>query len=372
MQFSDLVGREELKKLFIQLEKDKKLPHAFLLLAKEGMGGLPFALALAQYLQCENKTNNDSCGICHSCIGAKKLQHPDIHFVFPVFNKEPNKKLTTADFILPFRKFVEEQPYGNIRDWFDAAGAENKKPNISSQEAHDLIKKLYLTSLTNSYKVALIWLPEYLGKEGNVLLKLIEEPPKNTIMIFVAEQQDHLLMTIQSRLQLFVLKPFTKNEIQQALEKLNIDAQQQLLISRIAEGNWRKAIQFLSNSDNNELVLFKNLLNALFTQNGILLGKWLKEMNDVNKENIKQFLLYFQQLIEFALRRMNNFSLEDNLLNDEIAIVEKLISKNLNAKKVELINEKINETLYAIERNANMKILLHSFSLHCQDALLAK
>ena len=372
MQFKELIGRDETKETFVRLEKTKKLPHAFLILAKEGMGGLPFSLALAQYLQCENKTNDDSCGVCHSCVGAQKLQHPDIHFVFPVFNKDANKKYTSADFIIPFRKFVEEQPYGNIRDWLDLAGDENKKPNISSQEAHDLIKKLYLTSLTNSYKVAIIWLPEYLGKEGNVLLKLIEEPPKNTVMIFVAEQQDHLLMTIQSRLQLFVLKPFTKIEIKNGLEKMNIDENQQILISRIAEGNWRKALQFLSSSNNNELVIFKNLLNAIFTQNGILLGKWLKEMNDLNKESVKQFLLYFQQIMELALRRMNNFSLVDSLLKDEIDIVEKLISKKLNAKKVELINEKINDSLYAIERNANMKILLHSFSLHCQDALLAK
>ena len=133
---------------------------------------------------------------------ANQLVHPDIHFSYPVITKKAGEKPISTDFITEWREFVATNPYGNVYDWLQFIGAENKQGNITADECNDIIRKLSLKSFESEYKILIMWMPEFLGKEGNKLLKLIEEPPPNTLFILVAENEDLILPTIVSRCQL--------------------------------------------------------------------------------------------------------------------------------------------------------------------------
>jgi len=189
MSFSQVIGQTQAKQSLIELVQFNRLSHALLFLGHEGSGALPMALAFAQYVVCERTNGNseDACGICPSCIKASQLVHPDIHFSYPVIPRKPGDKPVSADYSSEWREFIAQYPYGNAYDWLQFIGAENKQGNITSQECNDIIHKLSLKSFESGYKILLMWMPEYLGNEGNKLLKLIEEPPAKTLFLLVAE-----------------------------------------------------------------------------------------------------------------------------------------------------------------------------------------
>src|SRR6202035_5286750 len=252
MLFSEVIGQREIKAKLRNLVEHNRLSHALLLNAPEGAGGLPLALAFAQYLVCDrvsdegSKINfpSESCGVCPSCIKAAQLIHPDIHYVYPVVSRKPGDKPVSADFISEWREFISQFPYGTIFDWLQFIQADNKQGNISAHECNEINRKLSLKSFENGYKILIMWMPEYLGNEGNKLLKLIEEPPPNTLFLLVAENDSFILPTILSRTQLIKIPPLEAKEIEQALiERVRLPAEHAARIAAISEGNYHEAMQ---------------------------------------------------------------------------------------------------------------------------------
>ncbi len=240
MLFSDIIGQKQVKEDMTELLQHNRLSHALLLLGKEGAGALPLALAFAQFVVCE-KVNavassgaslfgeepvvaapaTDSCGVCPACVKARQLVHPDIHFSYPVVTKKAGTPPISSDYISEWREFVKGYPYGNAYDWLQFIGAENKQGNITASECADIIRQLNLKSFESVYKILVMWLPEYLGNEGNKLLKLIEEPPPNTLFLLVAENESLILPTILSRCQLIKVPVLSTSDIETALVKRN-------------------------------------------------------------------------------------------------------------------------------------------------------
>ena len=198
-------------------------------------------------LQTSSNPSNDSCGVCSSCIKAHQLVHPDIHFSYPVVTKKSGTPPISADYISEWREFIKNYPYGNVYDWLQFIGAENKQGNITAQECNDIIRKLSLKSFESEYKILIMWMPEYLGNEGNKLLKLIEEPPPNTLFILVAENESLILPTIVSRCQLIKIPVLETNEVEEALVNRNntsTDIARQA--ASVSEGNYREALQLFN------------------------------------------------------------------------------------------------------------------------------
>jgi DNA polymerase-3 subunit delta' len=225
MQFTEVIGQADVKHQLTEMVHHNRLSHAILFIGKEGSGSLPLALAFAQFVACEKITRlsappvgpslfgeelppaslpfpADSCGQCPSCAKAHHYVHPDIHFSYPVVTKKSGTPPISTDYVAEWREFVKSYPYGNAYDWLQFIGAENKQGNITAHECNDIIRKLNLKSFESEYKILVMWLPEYLGNEGNKLLKLIEEPPPDTLFILVAENESLILPTIVSRCQL--------------------------------------------------------------------------------------------------------------------------------------------------------------------------
>ena len=222
MRFSEIIGNEALKQQLVRMVRAGRLGHALLLTEENGGGGLAFALALAQYVNCRDPREDDSCGECPSCHKYGKLIHPDLHFVFPVSSgaqlSESEKKAPLSDYFLPaFRELVLQNPYFTEQELYDAIGIENKSGLISVHEARRIFEKLSLRAAEGLWKTMIIYLPEKMNLDAaNKLLKLLEEPPQGTLFLLVSHQSERLLPTIRSRCQPIALKPLSREERRRA------------------------------------------------------------------------------------------------------------------------------------------------------------
>ncbi|MBI3883029.1 MAG: hypothetical protein HY305_02115 [Sphingobacteriales bacterium] len=323
MQFENIIGQKEVKKQLTEMIQHNRLSHALLFLGKEGSGALSLAMAFAQYIVCENANgkkpasagalfgepepvNNellsDSCGICPACTKANQLVHPDIHFSYPVIPRKAGDKPISTDYIIEWREFISLHPYTNAYDWLQFIGAENKQGNITAHECNDIIRKLNLKSFESEYKILIMWLPEFLGKEGNKLLKLIEEPPPNTLFLLVAENEDQILQTILSRTQLVKIPRLTNSEVEEEISKQG-------------------------------------------------------------REKQKQFLKYFTHLLEQAIRlKVIETNAQGSFANAEQDFALRLNKLCTISQQEAIINE-LDQASYYIERNANAKMLFHALSI---------
>ena len=388
MKFSEIIGQLEVKQQLVELVQHNRLSHALLFLGKEGNGSLQLAIALAQYLTCEKAnpkvknrnsevslfgeepitstqqqaTSNDSCGVCPSCIKAQQLIHPDIHFSYTVIKKKSGSPPISTDYISEWREFIKSYPYGNVYDWLQFIGAENKQGNITAQECNDIIRKLNLKSFESEYKILILWMPEYLGNEGNKLLKLIEEPPPNTLFVLVAENESLILPTIVSRCQLLKIPALETIEVQEALVNRNntsVDIARQA--ASVSEGNYREALQVVQHADEDWQSLLREWLNAILKTGPVAQTKWVEEISRLGREKQKQFLRYFNHLLEQAIR----FKLMGS--NIYLPETEKDFANRLNRiaaiAQQKAIIEELDKATYYIERNANAKILFHALTI---------
>lgn len=382
MQFQSLIGQQTSQEKLVQLVQNNRLSHALLFLGKEGSGALSLALAFAQYIVCRPETSgtdlfaetekqttgqplkSDSCGKCAACKKAGEFVHPDIHFSYPVITKKTGEKPISTDFIKEWRAFVTQTPYGNVYDWLQFIGAENKQGNITAQECNDIIHKLALKSFESEYKILIVWMPEFLGKEGNKLLKLIEEPPENTLFLFVAENEGLILPTILSRMQLIKIPLPADTSIEAALEsKQGIKKEKAQQIAALVRGNYRDALQLLQHAEEDWQALLREWLNAILKTGPVAQVKWIEEIAKMGREKQKQFMLYFTHLLEKAVR-LRTAAAENILMetNNELDFALRL-NKICSLSQQEAIIEELNKAGYYIERNANAKMLFHALSI---------
>jgi DNA polymerase III subunit delta' len=377
MLFSQVIGQQEIKAKLRNLVEHNRLSHALLLNAPEGAGGLPLALAFAQFLVCERVSTADagnhfpveSCGVCPSCKKAAQLIHPDIHYVYPVVSRKSGDKPVSADYISEWREFISLFPYGTIFDWLQEINAENKQGNISAHECNEINRKLSLKSFESGYKILIMWMPEYLGNEGNKLLKLIEEPPPDTLFILVTENEAHILPTILSRMQVIRLPRPTLPEIQDALvSRAGVQPEQARQLAAVSEQNYREALRQLQHGQDDWQSLLREWLNAILRTGPAAQVKWVEEIAKVGREKQKQFLQYFGHLLEQAIRlRMSEMALAD--LPDSEKDFALRLNKTADLSAQQAIVEEISKSIYYIERNAHAKMLFHALTIRLYHIL---
>ena len=371
MQFSDIVGQSSAKNHLLGMWQQNHLPHALLICGQEGTGGLPLAFALAQYLLCSNKSDTDSCGICPNCQKIAKLEHADVHLSFPSIKPNSNSKVLSSNYFKEFRAYALANPYGTAFDWLQYINAENKQGNISADECRAIIESLSLKSYEGGKKILIMWRPEFLGKEGNILLKLIEEPPSDTLIILVAESTEEILPTILSRIQAIKLPPIKAAEIAESLIKqYDCEARRANQMARLAEGSFTTALQLLQEEDNDLFPHARNLFNLLFTHNGIGLSKFSEDMAKLGREQQKNFLHYLIHLLETTLKQ--RFTGQCNLANEELVFVQKLSATQLSFETISQIIDDIAKTSYHIQRNSSSKMQLHALCIKMMYAIQNK
>jgi DNA polymerase-3 subunit delta' len=373
MIYAQIVGQKEAKGRLMKMVKDHRVPHALLFSGKEGSGNLPAALAFAQHLFCTQPSDYGPCNQCPSCLKVSKLIHPDLHFVFPIAKSKDVK--SSVDLIKEFREAFLSKPYITLDEWFSEISAENKQPVIPVEESADILRKLSYTSYEGSYKIMLIWMPEKMNAESaNKLLKILEEPPDQTIFILVSANPDQLLPTIISRVQQIPFYDCADEDISKALmENYKVNAEVAKQCAMLSGGNYGEAVALLSESDEqvsllNNFQLFMRL--ALKFDCGKAL-QWIDENAASGREKQKQFFRYGLEIFRDSL--MFNFG-DKNLVRlsgSEKQFLEKF-APFITQKNYEKLVEEFNSNYYFVERNANPKILFMDLILKTNELINAK
>lgn len=360
MLFRDIIGQYEIKERLVRTAKEGFIPHAQLFCGPEGIGKLPLAIAYVQYLNCENPSENDSCGTCSSCVKYNHLAHPDLHFVFPIVKKAAKKKEVCDDYITEWREFIKTNPYFNLNQWLDYIDAENSQGLIYAKESEEIMRKLSLRIYEAKYKTMIIWLPEKMHEScANKLLKIIEEPTDNTVFILISDAPDNIITTIQSRSQRINIHGVEKEDIIQALENnYSIAHDEAANIAHLSKGSYLKALETISLNEEHKFFfnLFVQMMRASYARNIKEIKAIGNELGAIGRENQKSFLAYSQRMIrEYFVSNLSqpdivymaqdeaNFGLrfspfinEKNIIGfmDELALAERHIEQNVNAKMV--------------------------------------
>jgi len=380
MFFKDIDDHKAIKQKLIGSVQQNRVSHALLFSGPEGNGKLSSAIAFAQYLSCENKSENDSCGTCSSCLKYQKFVHPDLHFVFPVVKTKSVNKPVSDNFIKEWREFLSESVYHGFDKWLKKMGTENQQAGIFAQESEEIIKKLNLKPFESEYKVMIIWMPEKMNiSASNKLLKMIEEPPPKTIFILVTEDSEKIIKTILSRTQLIKI-PKINEEVMFERIKKTYDFENDKIkeITRTSDGNFLKAEEIIKNIKNNaeqdNFSKFTQFMRDAYGLKIIELTKWAEIMAKSGRETQKNFLRYALKLLRenFILNispenQNKVIFLTDNEKNFSVKF-NKFIHKN---NIFQLVNE-FNEAYNHIERNGYNKLIFLDLALKTARLLKVK
>ena len=368
MLFKQVIGHHHLQQKLKESVPAGRISHAQLFLGINGTGALPLALAYAQYVNCLAPTSEDSCGECHSCRKMQSLEHPDLHFSFPIITKQGRRPIS-AEYMKEWRDTLKDNPYLNYHDWMDVLEAENKQGNITAEESRDIIRKLSLKPMYEGFKIMIIWLPEYMGKEGNILLKILEEPPAQTLFILVAENEELILPTILSRTQLIRVPRISDNDLAPALVKtLSISDDAAGRLCNMAEGNYNDALKLFKASENNYTEEFIQWMRLCYKADMGAIIKWADGMAGTGRENQKNFLIYGLNLLRECLIKGQNLDGMVRALETEKTFIENF-SKLVSVHNIGGLANAFNTAHYYVERNANPKILLFNLSLQINGFL---
>jgi DNA polymerase-3 subunit delta' len=369
MLFKEVIGHAPLKEKLLGSLQAGRVSHAQLFLGENGTGALPLALAYAQYTNCQNPGPEDSCGICDACHKMMSLEYADLHFSFPMINRKPGSKALSQEFLPEWRKALLDNPYLDYMDWMEIIGAENKQGNITADESRDIIRRLSLMPLYEGYKIMLIWLPEYLGKEGNILLKILEEPPARTLFLLVAEDEEQILPTILSRTQLLRVPRITDADLRAALvQKLGIGDEEAGRLSHLAEGNYNLALKLFKEGENDYTEEFIHWMRICFRTDMAGILTWVDKMATTGRENQKNFLVYGLNLFRECLLHRQKLDSLTRILESEKDFVQKF-SAFIGPDNIGPLSEAFSTAHYHIERNANPKILLFNLTLQVNELL---
>ena len=380
MTFSEVIGQKEAQKRLMQMVREDRLPHALMLCGPMGAGKMALAMAFGCYLlskKSENSGYSEYSEYSESPM-LKKMEHPDLHFTYPTIklpSMSSDHKPVSDDFAKEWHELIMDGPYFTMDQWMQAMGGENQQAIITAGESDDLVRKLSLKSSQGGYKVSIIWLPERMNIEcANKLLKLIEEPPQQTVFIMVCEEPDKLLETIRSRVQRVDIKKIDNESLTQALvEKRGINEEDARRISRVANGNWLSALEELQIGSENELFLdmYISLMRLAYQRKIKDLRKWSETMAGYGREKQKRWLSYFLKMSRENF--MYNFHQEElTYMTQKEEDFAKNFARFINENNILAISELANRDIRDIGQNANAKIVFFDLALQMIVLLLQK
>jgi len=387
MLFNEIPGQQKLKERLIRTVNEKRISHAQLFLGPEGSGKLNLAIAYAQYINCKNPSEKDSCGVCKSCVKYNKLAHPDLHFIFPKVAVKPKadndnssltskKKITSKDFSNDFREmFLTHQGVFNLNQWYTHINIENKQGIISADDCNEIIKTLSYKSYESDYKVMIIWMVEKLYyTAAPKILKILEEPPEKTLFVLISENEDQIISTIRSRTQLVKIPAVSNQAISEFLMKMHhCDEKKAHSIAILSEGNLIKAISSLNEDtiDKENFELFRRWMRICYQFKIKDISDFVSVLSKMGREKQKAFLNYAMRISRTGL--MFNLKNSDliNVDDQENDFLQKFYPY-INLNNVGDMYKVFNEAHYHIERNANPSILFMDVSLKVVKLLRVK
>lgn len=367
MQFSEIKGLDDVKANLIAAVENNHVAHAQLFLGEHGSPNLAIALAYVTFLNCTDKQEDDSCGVCPSCSKIQKHIHPDVHFSFPVSSTKSiaAKNAQSINFLKEWRSFLIDNPYGNAGDWSYLFGGENKQLNISKEESRNIIKSLSLKAFDAAYKIMLIWLPEFMHPAAaNSILKILEEPPEKTVFILVSNNAEKLLTTILSRTQIFKIRKFSDAELEQILiAEDGLAPNKARQIAHLVDGDLNKAKKLLTDVEDDNHGILRDWLRYCYVRDFTKMVEGADLFHKKNKESQKGLLQYGLTVMRESLISQYGQESLNRMQGEEISFVEKF-STVLDLDKISKITDQFNQGYAHLERNASAKITFLDLSLN--------
>ncbi|MBP5536584.1 MAG: DNA polymerase III subunit [Bacteroidales bacterium] len=387
MQFKDIIGQRVLINHLTEIIDSGRIGHAQLFHGANGYGTLPLAIAYAQYLNCSNRQHYesgdlraDSCGECPSCKKYQALAHPDLHLFFPTAtNDRVKKEPTSAQFVADFVEYLAScRQYATLEGWMASIGAEDKKGYISVPDANEFIRQTSLKAYEASHKVFIIWMAEMMradaGGAAQKMLKVLEEPSDNTVIILVAENISYMPLTILSRTQSVHVGPIEGDALLRAMEPqiaASGDEGKARALVADAQGDYLRATANLERSERTQQFagLFVDWMRQLFKLNIKTLSAWVDQVSAMGREQQRRFLMYAQESIRACyLSNAAGYSIVSELdFGDEK--FNKAFPTMITQRNVEAIDKVFSDTIYAIDRNAYHKIAFMSLSFSISSLL---
>jgi DNA polymerase-3 subunit delta' len=368
MNFAQIPGQIDVIGRLLRSVKEERVSHAQLFTGPEGCGSLAIALAYAQYVSCENKKPDDSCGTCKSCVKYEKMIHPDLHFVFPVIKGKKATDPVSDNYIEEWREFVKKSPYFTINKWLDSIEVGNAQGMIFASEASEIIKKLSLKTFESDFKIMIIWLPEKMHlATANKLLKMIEEPPEKTLFLLVSEEPDKVIPTILSRCQLIKIPSFSVDEIKSYLRSIYGTTEiKSTDVARVANGNLLRAIELCENDESGKFNLdsFKRLMRFAWKREIISIIEWSEEMSSTGREAQKNFLSFSLRLLrENLMLSLEQFRNKLVFLAGEEAEFSSKFHPFINKENIYPLVDEFNLAYSHIEANGYARIIFLDLAL---------
>ncbi|WP_374957537.1 ATP-binding protein [Gilvibacter sp.] len=369
MLFKDVLGHNHLVSHLQVSAEQGRVPHAQLFVGPSGVGVLPVALEYAAKLLSMNDLDSQNAVIER----VRQLQHPDLHFVFPVATTAEVKKHPVSDLFLDsWRSFVAENPYGSLFEWYQHIGIENKQGRIGVDEAQDMVKKLSLKAHQGGYKVMIVWMAEKMNTEcANKILKLVEEPPADSVLILIAENDEQIIGTIRSRCQKLNFPLLPQEAIATGLQnKFDLDTATAQALAKRAEGDFSKAVHLhLHDGDN---VTFERWflywVRTAFKAKGNKMAindllAWSEEVAASGRETQKQFLAFCTEFFRDAM--LINYGAQEiaYYIPESPDFDLHKFAPFIHEGNIQEIIANISSALYHIERNGNPKIIFSDLAI---------
>ncbi|MCD4731611.1 MAG: DNA polymerase III subunit delta [Bacteroidales bacterium] len=371
MKFADVIGLDSVKQRLVKTVRESRVSHAQLFIGPQGTGKLPMALAYAQFINCTNKQDNDSCGECPSCIKYEKLVHPDLHFIYPTAKTKEVEKPTSKDFISHWRELINDhKAYINLPSWYEKIGIERKQAIINARDCNDIIKTLGYKSYEADYKVMIIWMVEKLfHAAAPKILKILEEPPDKTLFILISDHQDQIINTILSRTQIVKFPFIGEEDLTEALLKEGFEQNHISEAIKISKGNYLEVKKILAQVDEADINTdwFTKWMRLCFGGQVSDTLDFVSELSKHSRDKQKAFLNYTLRMVRESMLMNSDTSDLVRLNKTEsdfiIGAGTKRFYPYIHSKNIHPITEELEKSIYHIERNANPNILFFDLSL---------
>lgn len=379
MKFNEVIGQEEIKERLVEMSREGRVPHAIMFCGPRGCGKMALALAFASYLICSSgKDGKDSCGTCHQCAMLRSWSHPDLIFTYPVIKPQgtsADHKMVSDDFAREWRGMLAEGPYFTMNQWLAKMGAGNQQAMIYVAESEAVIRKLSMKSSQGGYKINIVWLPERMREDcANKMLKIIEEPPQQTVFIMVCEEPERLLETIRSRVQRIDIRKIDTPSMEKALvQRRAISTEVAHRTARVADGDWIKATEELDAGNENRefLGLFIQLMRQAYARNVKELKGWTETVAALGRERQRSMLAYFQHLVrENFMYNFRNPELVYMTMEEENFATR--FARFINEANVIAIDEIFGTAARDIGQNANPKMVFYDVAMRIIVEIMRK
>ena len=373
MLFKNIIGQDHIKARLIRSVKENRVSHAQLFLGPEGSGKLALAIAYAQYVSCENKLADDSCGVCRSCIKFEKIAHPDLHFLYPI--SATKDKPLSANYLSEWRSLlIENKGYISLTDWYEAIGMDQKQGIINANDCNEVIKTLSLKAYESEYKIMIIWMIEKLfHAAAPKLLKILEEPPDKTLFVLISENHEQVISTILSRTQIIKIPRIQNKDLMHALvHEYEISPKKANEIVRVVEGNFIEASLLAGNpADDFHFNQLRDWMRLCYRDSITELVEWVDKFSKSGREKQKSFLFNAIRVFRESMLINAGQRVLIRAEGEELKFATDF-SPFINSKNIIQIIQEFNDAIFHIERNAHPKILFLDLSLKMTELIKIK